>query len=199
MPFIKPSVCHINPFVVYSRKIVGFTLIELIVTLTIAGILIALAAPAMQTFIQDQRLTNQANEFIADLNIARSEAIKRGDSDSTIVICKQGGTASSPSCSTSAAWSAGRIVFVDADNDGVIDSSETVLRITETLTGSNTLNSIGTTTNSFTFSNTGLTTLATGTEIAMRFCDSRGSTKGVTVYVNFTGRARIDRTTLSCT
>lgn len=180
-----------------NRKIVGFTLVELIITLTIAGILIALAAPAMQTFIQDQRLTNQANEFIADLNIARSEAVKRGGSN--IVICKQGGTTTSPSCSTSAAWSAGRVVFVDTDGDGVIDSNETILRITQTLDGSNTLNSIGSTTNSFTFSSTGLTTLSTGTEIAMRFCDSRGSTKGVTVYVNFTGRARIDRATLSCT
>lgn len=199
IPFIKPFVCLNYPFIINYRKAIGFTLIELIVTLTIAGILIALAAPAMQTFIQDQRLTNQANEFIADLNIARSEAIKRGDSDISIVICKQGGTAASPSCSSGAAWSAGRVVFVDADNDGVIDSSETILRITEILAGSNTLNSIGSTTNSFTFSNTGLTTLATGTEIAMRFCDSRGSTKGVTVYVNFTGRARIDRTMLSCT
>lgn len=197
IPFIKPSVCRIYPFVICSRKVVGFTLIELIITLTIAGILIALATPAMQTFVQDQRLTNQANEFITDLNIARSEAVKRGGSN--IVICKQGGTAASPSCSTSAAWSTGRVVFVDADSDGVIDSNETILRVTETLDGSNTLNSIGSTTNSFTFSSTGLTTLSTGTEIAMRFCDSRGSTKGVTVYVNFTGRARIDRATLSCT
>ncbi len=197
IPSVKPFVCRIYPFVKIPKQNDGFTLIELIITLTIAGILIALAAPAMQTFIQDQRLTNQANEFITDLNIARSEAVKRGGSN--IVICKQGGTAASPSCSTSAAWSAGRVVFVDADSDGVIDSNETILRVTETLDGSNTLNSIGTTTNSFTFSSTGLTTLSTGTEIAMRFCDSRGSTKGVTVYVNFTGRARINRATLSCT
>lgn len=197
IPSVKPYICRIYPFVEHRKPDNGFTLIELIVALTIAGILIALAAPAMQTFIQDQRLTNQANEFITDLNIARSEAVKRGSSN--IVICKQGGTAASPSCSTSATWSAGRVVFVDTDSDGVIDSNETILRITETLDGSNTLNSIGTTTNNFTFSSTGLTTLATGTEIAMRFCDSRGSTKGVTVYVNFTGRARIDRTILSCT
>ncbi len=167
----------------------------MIITLTIAGILIALAVPAMQTFILDQRLTTQANEFIADLNIARSEAIHRGVN---VVICKQGGTDSSPSCSTSATWASGRVVFADSDGDGAIDSNETVLRVRQSLEGSNSLNAISGT-NSIVFANTGLTTLSSG-EIGMRFCDARLGNNAVTVWVNFTGRARIDRTAVaSCT
>ena len=34
------------------------------ITLVIAGILVALAGPAMRSFVQDQRLTGQANEFV---------------------------------------------------------------------------------------------------------------------------------------
>lgn len=199
IPLVKPFICQKIPFVRHYSYNDGFTLVELIITLTIAGILIALATPAMQTFIFDQRLTTQANDFIADLSLSRSEAIRRG---SNVVICKQGGSVSSPSCSTSAAWGAGWVVFVDTGSppDGALGSNETVLRIRQSLDGNNTLNAIPSSTNNIVFTNTGLTTLASGTEIAMRLCDSRGASKAVTVWVNFTGRARIDRTTVaSCT
>lgn len=196
IPLVKPFVCKNIPFVIRHKYRGGFTLVELIIALTIAGILIALAAPAIRTFILDQRLTTQANDFIADLNIARSEAIHRGVN---VVICKQGGTDSSPSCSTSATWASGRVVFADSDSDGVLDSNETVLRVRQSLEGGNSLNAIAGT-NSIVFTNAGLTNLSSGTEIAMRLCDSRGASKAVTVWVNFTGRARIDRTTVaSCT
>lgn len=198
IPSIKPIVGLNTPLVKTDRRYTGFTLVELIITLTIAGILLALAVPAMQTFILDQRLTTQANDFIADLNLARSEAVRRAAS---VTVCKQGGTVASPSCSTSAAWSVGRIVYVDTDSDSTLDSSETVLRVRESLDGtSNTLNAIPSSTNSIVFAGTGLTTLSSGTEIAMRLCDSRGASKAVTVWINSTGRTRIDRTTVSsCT
>lgn len=199
IPLVNPIVCINRPFVKLHRYRAGFTLVELIITLTIAGILGALAVPAMQAFILDQRLATQTNDFIADLNLARSESIRRA---SNVVICKQGGSVSSPSCSTSAAWGAGWVVFVDTGSppDGALGSNETVLRIRQSLDGNNTLNAIPSSTNSIVFANTGLTTLSSSSEMAMRFCDSRGASKAVTVWVNFTGRARIDRTTVSsCT
>ena len=195
IPLVKPIVCINIPFININRHEAGFTLVELIITLTIAGILIALAAPAMQTFVLDQRLTTQANDFIADLSLSRSEAIRRA---SNVVICRQGGSVSSPSCSTTAAWGAGWVVFADADSNGALASNESVLRIRQSLDGNNTLNAISGT-NSIVFANTGLTTLSSG-EIGMRFCDTRLGNNAVTVWVNFTGRARIDRTAVaSCT
>lgn len=198
IPFVEPLVSLNIPLVKVNKFNAGFSLVELVITLTIAGILLALAVPAMQTFILDQRLTTQANDFIADLNLARSEAVRRAAS---VTVCKQGGTVTSPSCSTSAAWSAGRVVYVDTDSDSTLDSGETVLRVRESLDGtSNTLNAIPSSTNSIVFAGTGLTTLSSGTEIAMRLCDSRGASKAVTVWINSTGRTRIDRTTVSsCT
>lgn len=191
IPYVIPSVFYKRLFVIPDNYRKGFTLIEMIVTLTIAGILIALAAPAMRDFILNQRLATQANDFIGDLNLARSEAIRRA---TNVTVCKQGGTPASPSCGISAAWFAGRVVFVDTDSDGQLDPNETVLRVRESLDGNNTLNSIGTTTNSIVFAGTGLTTLTTGMEVTMRFCDSRGPGKAVTLFINYTGRARIDQT-----
>lgn len=147
----------------------------------------------MQTFIQNQRLTAQANDLVADINTARSEAIKRG---SSVTLCS---SSSLSGCSTSTQWESGRIVFLDSDGDGAVDSGDTIIRTGQSLEGSNTLRPIGSTTTGITFSNTGLTTLSSVTEIAMRLCDSRGQNYGVTVYVNFTGRPRIDRSVISCT
>ena len=58
----------------------GFTLIELMLTLIVAGVLMAMAAPSFINVIKNNRLTTQANEFITAMNLARSEAIKRGTS-----------------------------------------------------------------------------------------------------------------------
>lgn len=194
IPFIKPFVRNFYPFVINYRKITGFTLIELIVTLTIAGILIALAGPAMKSFILDQRLTTQANDLIADLNLARSEAIKRA---ANVTICRQGGSLSSPSCNSAASWQAGRIVFVDSDGDSTIDSGDTILRVRESLDGNNTMTPVGgVALGSIVIASTGLTTLSTGQEAALRLCDSRG-TVAMTISINYTGRATSTRSTVS--
>lgn len=56
----------------------GFTLIELMITIAIAAILMALAAPSFTRAIQDNRVTTQANDLLTSIAVARSEAIKRG-------------------------------------------------------------------------------------------------------------------------
>lgn len=55
----------------------GFTLIELMITIAVASILLAVAVPSFNQLIVTNRLTTQANEVVAALNFARSEAIKR--------------------------------------------------------------------------------------------------------------------------
>lgn len=60
------------------RKAKGFTLIELMITLAILGIIVGLAAPAMGDFVVRQRVSSQANELMLALAYARSEAVTRG-------------------------------------------------------------------------------------------------------------------------
>ena len=55
----------------------GFTLLELMVVLAIAGVLMAIGIPAMGDFIRNCRITSAANDVMAALHFTRSEAIKR--------------------------------------------------------------------------------------------------------------------------
>jgi len=55
----------------------GFSLIELIVTLVIAGILATMTAPLFSSFIASQRVKTASFDMVAALTQVRSEAIKR--------------------------------------------------------------------------------------------------------------------------
>ena len=98
----------------------GFTLMELMVTVSIAGILLGLAIPSFTPIISSNRLTTYANELVTALNFARSEAIKRGQH---VVVRK-----------TEPDWEYGWQVFVDIDRsttakENVLDASDIVLRV----------------------------------------------------------------------
>jgi type IV fimbrial biogenesis protein FimT len=82
----------------------GFTLIELVVTLVIVGVLAAVGVPSYKSMVVGTRLSGELNALIGALNIAQSEAQKRG---TPVSLCP--GT--SNSCATN--WSAGWIVLLD--------------------------------------------------------------------------------------
>ncbi len=108
MPFVCPQMAAVYPFVGYKQPFVGnkgFTLVELIVVLTIAGILVAIAGPAMQRFVTSNRLTSQVNDVMADINITRSEAIKRA-TDTMICVSTNGTT-----CVVGGNWTNGWIIY----------------------------------------------------------------------------------------
>jgi type IV fimbrial biogenesis protein FimT len=89
-----------------SRRYVarGFTLIELMVTLILLGVMLTLAAPSFMTFQRNAELTSATNSFVAALSAARAEAMKR--QLRTFVVPLSGND-----------WASGWRVFVDADSD----------------------------------------------------------------------------------
>jgi len=83
---------------VHRRAACGFTLIEMLTTITVAGILLAIAVPAFKSMTVNSRLTTQANDVIAAINFSRSEAIKR---NTTTSLCRAASTVAAK-CETSA-------------------------------------------------------------------------------------------------
>jgi type IV fimbrial biogenesis protein FimT len=63
----------------------GFTLMELMFTLLLAGILLGIGVPSFRGMIANNRLSSQTNEIIAAINMARSEAITR---NTRITLCR---------------------------------------------------------------------------------------------------------------
>ena len=99
----------------------GFSLIELIIAISIAAILLVMAIPSFTSFLNKNRVTSQANELLATFQIARIEAVRNGRE---VVVCgSANANATTPSCSAGNAW-AGWIAFVDADGDNAFDVGE---------------------------------------------------------------------------
>lgn len=59
------------------RPIIGLTLIELMVTLTIGAILLALAVPQMREYIVRKRVSNAATELVGDIRLARAMVLQQ--------------------------------------------------------------------------------------------------------------------------
>jgi type IV fimbrial biogenesis protein FimT len=115
-----------------KAKQTGFTLVELMVTIVLVGILLGIGVPSFRDFIRNSRMTSAANDLLADLNLARSESVKRRV---PVTLCK---SANGSACDTSATSSFSRwIVFVDDvdaaatnsnDGNGVVNTNEQILQ-----------------------------------------------------------------------
>ena len=96
----------------------GFSLIEMLVTVTILVITLAIAAPGLSGFVRSSQISGSQNELIGTMVLARSEAGKRG--------LRVAVAASSPA--SGAEFNNGWTVWVDTNNDGVVDDGEAVVR-----------------------------------------------------------------------
>lgn len=100
----------------------GFTLIEILVTLALGGLLVMLSVPVYHGWIADQRVMNHARLLAGTMNIARTEAIKRGH---RVNLCKSG---DGLQCATGGGWDQGFLMHDDPDASGSVDGADTVIR-----------------------------------------------------------------------
>ena len=150
----------------------GFTLIEILVTMSVAGILTATAVPAFRSFLQNDRAMTQSTSLVLSLNVARSEAIKQDISGGVSVCPSTDGL----TCSGASTWEQGWIVLGSAAGSvptQVVPSLSTGTKLREAV------------------NSTAVTFLSSGivqAPAAFTLCDSRGASQGRYIQVTATGR-----------
>jgi type IV fimbrial biogenesis protein FimT len=119
----------------------GFTLVELLTVITIVAILMALGVPSYQYVTNANRISGEVNGLLGDMQYARSEAIKEGQ---TITVCSSSNsTTATPTCSGSTSWRDGWIVFSDSNGNATVDALEPVLRVQQPFKVGDTFNASG--------------------------------------------------------
>lgn len=109
------------------RRNAGFSMVELLVTLAIAGILLAAAGPSFVSMLYNDRITAQVNLLLADVHLARLEAIKHNQD---VVLCRsRNGRHCTRSSGHHADWSMGWIIYLNPDADKKRDPGEPLLRV----------------------------------------------------------------------
>lgn len=99
------------------KKYSGYSLIELMVALAVLAVLLSVGVPRLSVFFKGNQMVSNANELLAGLHLARSEAIKRG---SRVSICRStNADSASPTCSSGTeGWETGWFVFVEGRDEG---------------------------------------------------------------------------------
>jgi type IV fimbrial biogenesis protein FimT len=100
-------------------RIKGFTLIESLIVVCIAGLLFISGFPALMKAIDQQRLRSASSMLIRSLQVARSTAVIR---NATICIANK-----------NSSWTAGWRIFVDTNRNCAVDNNEEILFQQDTL------------------------------------------------------------------
>lgn len=159
----------------------GLTLWELLCTLSIAAVALTGGIPAFRSFLLEARLTADVNGWVLAVQVARSEAAKRGR---PVIVCKTDDTRRCGDAALPA--DAGWMVFVNLDDEYPPrrSASEPLLYMHDPeITGT-------------VVSNRPYYEFRVGrrsTNGTTVFCDQRGSVAAKAVIVSYTGRPRVDR------
>ena len=163
------------------KSLYGLTLWELLSALSIAAVALTAGVPAFHSFLLDARLTADVNGWVLAVQIARSEAAKRGR---PVIVCKTDDTLRCGD--TALPVDAGWMVFVNIDDEYPPrrSSSEPLLYMHDPeITGT-------------VVSNRPYYEFRVGrrsTNGTTVFCDQRGAAAAKAVIVSYTGRPRVDR------
>jgi type IV fimbrial biogenesis protein FimT len=104
----------------------GFTLVELMVTLAILGVLVMAAAPNFSAALERNRIEAELKDLSSHVKLARSEAVSRSQ---TVTICRSSDQASCSTAAPAGNWSIGWITFLDLNGNATVDADDVLLRV----------------------------------------------------------------------
>ena len=166
----------------------GFTLIELIITLSIISILTAYGIPSYREFKLNQSMTQEINRLSSTIGFARSQSIINGKH---VILCA---TQSYTACDGNSQWHGGWMVFFDGNRNRRFDGDDRML-LNENAMHSDLRAVASVHRQKIRFDVTGF---APGTNLTIRFCDHRGAEHGKAIVISNVGRPRIVQNINSC-
>jgi type IV fimbrial biogenesis protein FimT len=111
----------------------GVTLVELLAVISIVAILLAVGIPSYQYVSTSYRISSEANGLLGDLQFARAEAVKEGQ---TVTVCV---STNGTSCAAAGSgWQSGWIVFSDVSDNQTVGGTDVILHVQSAFNGSDT-------------------------------------------------------------
>jgi type IV fimbrial biogenesis protein FimT len=151
-----------------KRRDAGFTMTELIVVMVIIGIIAAIGAPTFKYVTTSNRIAAEINGLLGDLQFARSQAVKEGQ---TVTVCAS--SAPYTTCTgTGGAWQLGWIVFLDSNGNQQVDAGEAILRVQPAFSGTDTFIAIPATYTAATYNRMGYAPTGSATTLTINLHDS---------------------------
>ena len=167
-----------------ASRCLGLTLIELLITLTIGSITLTLAVPAMGTLISHNARTSAINTVVTHIQLARSEAIKRGKQ--TILCPSNDGI----TCLSSTRWNDGYILVLDENSNKRADAGDLVIQVFQGMDERIAINStVGRKRILFNWLG-----MSPGYNLTLSFCDQQQVIDPKAVIVSNSGRPRLSDT-----
>ncbi len=151
----------------------------MLTSLSVLGVIVAIAVPNLAGFVRSSKVRSAQSEMISSLMLARSEAAKRGVAVSV--------AASAPTLGSE--FSAGWTVWIDANGNGVVDSTEVLIRRYPDIRSGVVLSTTGNVTQLI-FAPTGF--LAPATAVTFKVCGKGDTTKGFNVALQPVGLADVN-------
>lgn len=117
-----------------KTKLLGVSLIEMLVVIALIGILSKMATSAYANLVFRMRIFSATSELHAGLLYARSESLKHGGN---VIICRSvNAHAPRPACDlgksdskSNSGWGDGWLVFYDQNIDGQLSEADTILQV----------------------------------------------------------------------
>jgi type IV fimbrial biogenesis protein FimT len=152
----------IPPTGLATRALRGFTLVELMITVSIIGITLAIGVPSYRYVTNSNRVSAEVNQLLGDMQYARSEAVKEG---TPVSVCPGTATASGTtytgSCSTTVNWQSGWLVFTDLNGNGALDAGDQILKVQPAFSSTDTFVSTDAAVTSISFNREGFAVIPT--------------------------------------